>query len=581
MVALKINYALLRINDSTDRMAFTTFNAYKAAGAECKLLEMNKYFPEALSGSSESRTLFQGSGTSAKIGLMFEEAELGTSYSALQHLVVKNVTTSVSRTVSRLSASPARAGRPYKKLASLGAIDEGGGGKDGRMSLEITLPQWDSSEWFNETLLVEGFSPGIVAHGPNTLNEMLATDDNIRMTTTDLTIRKRSQPFAQGAMRVAYYARTAASTNHFVVKAYKKNGKSIAHLADDLRCQALCKAFALEFNALSEESRPIDFIVTTCFRDKRGRSSSNECMSLEPFLDGTYKKYNNNCGWVNESTSTDPFHLAAQAFSHFTFERSRGHFLVSDLQGVDGLLTDPAVHTLDRKRFRLSDTNLGVEGFKFFFATHKCNSICSKLKLMSQASMLKIGNYRFREDWPRTLNTISCSNKLCGRIVQLHCAQESESYPDYKWCNTCWPQLNDSIVKWICVAPGPHHEFEESKFFNESQGRSTPRRCTRHRGEGEWVSSHKTSKISQSDLSRLFRNDIARHRPDTIDEGTGDDDLYNVNKDGGVVGVESRAAGQEQGRQCSKKSIASPLQIQIKSFGSTLKSALNSLVCFT
>jgi hypothetical protein len=422
---------------------------------------------------------------------------------------------------------------------------------------------------------VEGFSPDIIAHGPNTLNEMLANDDNIRMTTTDLTIRKRSLPFAQGAMRVAYYARTAASTNHFIVKKYKKNGKRIAHSAEDLRCQALCKAFALEFNALSGESRPIDFIVTTCFRDKRGRSSSNECMSLEPFLAGTYKKYNNNCGWVNESTSTDPFHLAAQAFSHFTFERSGGRFLVSDLQGVEGILTDPAVHTLDRKRFRLADTNLGVEGFKFFFATHKCNSICYKLKLQSEASMIKTRNYRFRANWPRTLNTISCSNKLCGRIIHLDNANESASYPG-KWCDSCWPQLDDFMVRWICVAPGPHHEFEESKFFNESQGRSTPRRCTTHRGEDELVL-HKTSKISQSDLSKLFRDDKIRYKPETIDEGTGNDDCNSVNHDGGVVGVGSRADEQEQG---PKKSAAPPLPIERKGFGSTLKSALKGLACF-
>ncbi|KAK3956950.1 kinase-like domain-containing protein [Pseudoneurospora amorphoporcata] len=57
----------------------------------------------------------------------------------------------------------------------------------------------------------------------------------------------------------------------------------------------------------------------------------------------------------------DPSNRAAQAFSHFTFERSRGRFLVCDLQGVGNTMTDPAVHTLDPYRFSLSQTNLGVE----------------------------------------------------------------------------------------------------------------------------------------------------------------------------------------------------------------------------
>ena len=290
MISLKVNYALLRINANTDRMAHTIYEAYNAAGAQCKLLEKNKFYSQVSDLSSTSRTLFEDSNAVAKAALQFEEAELGTSYSALQHLVVKNVTTSVSRTIC---ASSGRARKPYKQLVGLGAINEDSAAAR-PVSLEGCSPQWQSIEWFNQTLLVEGFSPDIVVHGGNTLNDMLAADDNIRMTTSHLTIRKRSQPFAQGAMRVAHYARTASSTNRFVVKAYKKNGKRLAHLAEDMRLQALCKAFALEFNALSGESRPIDFIVTTCFRDKRGRSSNNECMSLEPFLEGTYIKHNNN-----------------------------------------------------------------------------------------------------------------------------------------------------------------------------------------------------------------------------------------------------------------------------------------------
>src|SRR5437667_3680730 len=103
-------------------------------------------------------------------------------------------------------------------------------------------------------------------------------------------------------------------------------------------------------------------------------------MSLELFIEGAYVKYNNNCGYVNEDND-DRFNQAAQAFSHFTFERSRGRFLVCDLQGVGHVLTDPAIHTLDPRRFKLADTNLNKEGFKFFFSRHVCNSICRELRL--------------------------------------------------------------------------------------------------------------------------------------------------------------------------------------------------------
>jgi hypothetical protein len=478
MVGLNINYALLRINNSTDRMAFTFFQAYAAASADCMLHKLNVYYREACDISADFCSGFRGRGNSkcsAKAGLLFEEQELGTTYSALRHLVVKNVTTSASRTAVRLSASArtSKAEADTKLDTNLAAIDEGVEDTDDA--------QWDTPGWLNETLMVEGFSPDVMVHGASTLEDMMAHDDNIKMNITELTIYKRSRPFAQGAMRVAFYARTAASTNRFVVKLFKRGRKRLAHLAEDMRCQALCKAFALEFNALSGEEHSIDFIVTTCLKSRSEMVSGDECMSLEPFIEGTYIKYNNNCGYVNENNPDDRSNQAAQAFSHFTFERSRGCFLVSDLQGVGNILTDPAIHTLDHERFKLADTNLNEEGFKFFFSTHVCNVICGKLGLKSNASMIMSGKYMFRERWPSMDNTVCCSNKLCGRIVRLASAKKSDRFPWYYWCDTCWPQLHSSIFKCICVAPGPPHEFEVSKFFYESQGRSAPSKCPKHR----------------------------------------------------------------------------------------------------
>lgn len=480
LIGLNINYALLRINNSTDRMAFTFFQAYNAASSDCKLFKFNTYYDQTSGMSVPFRSGFRGgtSKRSSKAGLVFEELELGTTFSALRHLVVKIVTTSASRTAVRESPGRTTKAGIDKKLLNLASIEEDEDSSND-VRLETVPPQWNTPGWLNETLMVEGFSPDVAVHGAHTLDNMMADDDNITMSTTQLTIHKRSMPFAQGAMRVASYARTAASTSRFVVKSFKKGGKRLAHLAEDMRCQAMCKAFALEFNALSREE--IDFIVTTCLKGKPGMVSGNECMSLEPFIEGDYVKYNSNSGYVNGDNPDDRFSQAAQAFSHFTFERSRGRFLVSDLQGVNHILTDPVIHTLNPERFRLADTNLGQEGFKFFFATHVCNDICRKLGLKSNASMITSGSYEFRESWPSMDNTVCCSNKLCGRIVRLVSAKRSDMFPGHHWCEACWPQLRSSIVRWICVAPGPHHEFKVSKFFHESQGRNTPRTCPDHR----------------------------------------------------------------------------------------------------
>ncbi|KAL7438992.1 hypothetical protein ACHAXM_006502 [Skeletonema potamos] len=83
-----------------------------------------------------------------------------------------------------------------------------------------------------------------------------------------------------------------------------------------------------------------------------------------------------------------------QAFSHFSYERSRGNFMVVDLQGVfsvkvDGSkvyeLTDPVIHqhrgTNVRKKWNFGRTDRGSNGMKAFFETHKCTDACRLLGL--------------------------------------------------------------------------------------------------------------------------------------------------------------------------------------------------------
>jgi len=538
MVTLGINYALLRINHTTDLMAYNFLKVYAAAAPECKLLPDNVYFHKA--GQERMQGLHAAGRAARRRGksLQFEEQQIGTTYSALRHLVVQSVTTSASRTASRLSGSTARgstdSGRsdpwtsasekgkqgPLKRLANqLKAINEDDGDAEAEYSdqeadakLETTPPQWDKWNFLDKTLTVEAYSTDV--NPSMTLDDMLASDSNIPITATDLTIRKRSRPFAQGSMRVASYARTSASSSPLVVKSFKRDGKNLAHLADDMRCQVLCKAFALEFNARlalipDNDLPPLDFVVATCLRPKPSALSSSlisekdKCLSLEPFMDGKYVKYNSNSGYVNEEldASSDRLHHAAQAFSHFTYERSRGLFLVSDLQGVGLTLTDPAVHTRDPERFKLGDTNLGEAGFKFFFATHKCNAFCEKLGLEGTWAFAKMlageEEYTFKTEWgtgvlmKQELEKITvCANKMCRKIVpkdKVH--GDEKEYPGCEWCEVCWPQLKGTEGVSLCLGggtPGAEafqgpHRFNVSRFYCESQGLTIPRECPQHR----------------------------------------------------------------------------------------------------
>ncbi len=503
LIQFNVNYALLRVNSSTDRMALAFAQVYAESNADAKLLPSNTYSSQVNGMYSKDRSGVWSSASNTHTNVQFEEMQLGTTYSQLRHLVVRTVTASVSRTAGRMSLALSTVPKPSatsgkgKGIASdLTAIreDEGSGGSGGSAKeayLEKGPPQWDTPGWLDETLEVEGFCPDLVVQSANSLNEMMNADENIKLSVAQLTIHARSKPFAQGSVRLASYARTAASTSKFVVKSFKDDSKMLAHVAEDMRIQALCKAFALEFNGLLNIEPPIDFIITTCLQTKAKVGSEGGCLSIEPFIDGEYIKYNNNSMFVKEDSpdDPDPFNQIAQAFSHFTFERSWGHFLVNDLQGVGHLLTDPSIQTLDHERFKLAETNLYEEGFKFFFVAHECNSFCHKLELKSNREMVVSGSYEFRERWPTIEPTVCCSNKLCRRIVRLAGTHESDKFPGYHWCSECWPQLQSSMVRWICMAPGPNHEYDMSKFFYESQGQVAPRRCPEHVEKDKSVSS--------------------------------------------------------------------------------------------
>ncbi|RYP46193.1 hypothetical protein DL768_007563 [Monosporascus sp. mg162] len=504
LVQLNINYAMLRITSQTDRMALVFANTYAEHMAEVKLYPSNEYYREHLTGKAGGSWSGTRSKLNADAKLQFEESYLGTTYSALRHLIVKAVTASASRTATRLAKTRTMV-RPgdFKPgmVSYLISIHEEEPAKDD-ISLETTPPEWKRKSWLDDTLQVEGFCPDVVVHDAKTLGNMMAHDDTIKLSVVELTIYARSKPFAQGATRVASYAKTAFSTNKFVVKTFKKSGgNKMEHLTEDMRAQALCKAFALEFNALlGSGHEPLDFIVTTALERKGTRG--NGCISLEPYIAGEYIKYNSNGGWVNESS--DPFNMAAQAFSHFTFERSWGSLLVSDLQGVGRNLTDPAIHTKDEKRFTLDENNLNEEGFKFFFMSHECNAICRRLELQTTREQCVTGKFQFRENWPTMDTTVCCSNKLCRKIVQLSKAHKSSTYPGHHWCDGCWPQLQSSMDRYSCAEEVPYHEFDVSKFFFESQGQAMPQKCPEHRETDPSVSSAATVGGSLWNRSKSF-----------------------------------------------------------------------------
>ncbi|KAI8946418.1 hypothetical protein F4801DRAFT_593367 [Xylaria longipes] len=462
LVRLKINYVLLRITSGMDLMALKFGEIYKNAQAHVKLLQSTRFYQHSRgSGASGSRESVKSSVTAA---LQFEELELGISFQALRHLVAVSITRSVTRSAGGLSKALSQKRSGTRLTHDVVA-------KPGRYLTAKVEPCWDTPGWLDQQLAVQGLCPDMPRHSADTLRNMMTQDENIKLGFIQLEIQTRSKPFDQGAMRTASYARTSASTDRFVVKAFKKGHKDLAFIAEEMKGQALCKAFALEFNALLDPKYSLDFVVTAALEPQ---SQVDACISIEPFIEGNYVKYNNN----------GPY--AAQAFSHFTFGRSWGHFLVNDLQGVGNLLTDPAIQTKDPERFKLCDANMNAEGFKFFFAVHKCNALCRKLQLKSTGLMLIEERLEFREEWPGVRSYVYCSNKLCRRILREDAsgsgsALKASQFPGYYWCISCFPQLKSSMRRGTCAeAYGAGHQFDFSSLFYESQGKAVPLKCPEH-----------------------------------------------------------------------------------------------------
>ncbi|KAK6497312.1 hypothetical protein TWF506_004785 [Arthrobotrys conoides] len=195
MIEKRINYAFLRINNSTDRMTYSIFRKYAAVSPNCSLVKQNTYHKKA-SGcfSPKGNDAHSHSGR-----LLMHEAKLGIRFSRLRHLIVGAVTTSAS-----LTSTP----HNFAVGESLSTPN---------ISIETAVPQWDIPEWFNETLRLQGQIPDITVYSADTLDKMMESDDNIPMRPMKLKIHKRHLPFAQGAMRAAFYAPTAVRSRQPIV----------------------------------------------------------------------------------------------------------------------------------------------------------------------------------------------------------------------------------------------------------------------------------------------------------------------------------------------------------------------------
>eukprot|EP01135_Chromosphaera_perkinsii_P000281 Nk52_evm50s62 gene=Nk52_evmTU50s62 len=187
-------------------------------------------------------------------------------------------------------------------------------------------------------------------------------------------VKVDTSPFARGGLREAYHIQDLCDqSKRYVGKmAMDPNSDQLQYFRD-VEMQMYCKQFADCYNEYGPPKK-VDFIsawlLTLVDRPNQPLSA------VEQYIEGPYRKHNNNYGYVNEDERNTP-----QAFSHFTYEASNHTSLVCDIQGVGDLYTDPQMHSIEDVEFGRG--NLGIKGVNKFLQTHRCNAICRYLRLPS------------------------------------------------------------------------------------------------------------------------------------------------------------------------------------------------------
>jgi elongation factor 2 kinase len=157
------------------------------------------------------------------------------------------------------------------------------------------------------------------------------------------------------------------SKNYFAKRFLPERGIAEEAALDDVKMQMTAKFYGDRFNSWLPPKK-IDFLQ--CFVIQLHERPGKPIYFVEHFVEGTFEKHNSNAGYVNDQADPEGCHQrnTPQAFSHFTFEMSEGRLMVVDIQGVDDLYTDPAIHSVTEE---FGDADLGVKGMALFFQSYK------------------------------------------------------------------------------------------------------------------------------------------------------------------------------------------------------------------
>ncbi|KAJ3429555.1 alpha-protein kinase vwka [Anaeramoeba flamelloides] len=270
---------------------------------------------------------------------------------------------------------------------------------------------------------------------PQTTLEQIISGETINYIDEETTVRISKDIIGVGTFRTCYHMIDIINGDNLVAKNYihsKRNEKKET-CKTAVVIQYIAKLLSKEFNAKGPY-RSVDFLESFAYYFPNRKKY--KWMNAEPYIKGKYIKYSNNGRW---NLGPDRF-ATAQAFSHFTHEFTRGKLIVVDLQGVNYIFTDPAIHSAGKRTF--NNTDLGKQGIKAFFKGHQCSNICKKvldLKTTNKHQKIVQSSTTFKK---MKFFELVCSNPFCGNKVDVlrRTYHKKKSF----YCGDCLDNIRNS-----------------------------------------------------------------------------------------------------------------------------------------
>ena len=209
-------------------------------------------------------------------------------------------------------------------------------------------------------------------------------------------VRIKEMPFAKGGLRLAFFCEDITVPSHPFRLVAKEScyagpkANSLSNFYNDVRSQLVARTFAERFNSLSPP-KLVQFLLPMIYEFPFRSSPDRRYMAVELFMSGQYVKYSDNVQYVNSQFRTIP------AFCHWSYASSGGQMMITDLQGVNYILTDPQVHSSHPS----AEFGLGggdEQAMSEFFAQHRCNEICQALGLQPHREQQRGGAAGLQHD---------------------------------------------------------------------------------------------------------------------------------------------------------------------------------------